>query len=461
MKALHKIDTTLPTLKSGVNTSMNKKAILILYIFTILSSPILSKQNIHIDTKTNQNKPVHNLNTGYNYTTIQAAINAPETENNHTIFVEAGTYFEHVVINKSISLIGENPSTTIIDGNGTSTVILVTSNNVIVKEFTIKNGEYGIYINQSVNSLITENHINNNTNGIHILSSNNCTIKENKVFNNTQRGILLNNSSNTKIHDNQVFKNQMYGINLNASQNCLITDNTANNNFWDGIGLLASNNCVITGNTVANNLWFGMWLDSSNNNLIYHNNLLNNSFQADTTLSVTTWDNGFEGNYWSDYNGTDLNLDGIGDTPYTVISEQSEFDYYPLMGTFTRFNTSLALHLYIISNSTISNFHFNHTNRTILFNVTGTDETYGFCRICIPHALIEPPYIVTVNGAAPLFINSTLHENGTHRWIIFTYMHSTHKVIIVPEFASTLIFLLTVLAALTVTFVCRRKIKHS
>jgi len=55
---------------------------------------------------------------------------------------------------------------------------------------------------------------------------------------------------------------------------------------------------------------------------------------------VNVWDNGYPsgGNYWSDYNGTDLRKgpgqnvtgsDGIGDTPYIINTNNQ--DYYPLM----------------------------------------------------------------------------------------------------------------------------------
>jgi nitrous oxidase accessory protein NosD len=41
------------------------------------------------------------------------------------------------------------------------------------------------------------------------------------------------------------------------------------------------------------------------------------------------WDNGKVGNCWSDYNGTDANHDGIGDTPYTI--DIVDRDRFPLM----------------------------------------------------------------------------------------------------------------------------------
>ncbi|MGD8544675.1 MAG: hypothetical protein PVH12_00745 [Candidatus Bathyarchaeota archaeon] len=38
---------------------------------------------------------------------------------------------------------------------------------------------------------------------------------------------------------------------------------------------------------------------------------------------------GREGNYWSDYNGSDIDGDGIGDSPYII--NENNTDNYPLM----------------------------------------------------------------------------------------------------------------------------------
>ena len=43
------------------------------------------------------------------------------------------------------------------------------------------------------------------------------------------------------------------------------------------------------------------------------------------------------GNYWDDYEGTDAEGDGIGDTHYSIDSEKDESDDYPLMKPFENY----------------------------------------------------------------------------------------------------------------------------
>ena len=220
---------------------------------------------------------VHNLNTTFNYDTIQAAIDAPQTLDGHTIFAEAGTYYEHLFVNKSISLAGEDRDTTVIVGNGTDGVIKIAAYQVNVTGFTIRNGTMGIYIEESDLNVISGNIIADNQHGIHIFAS--CTCDP--------------SSKNT-----------------------------------------------ITNNTIKNN-GFGIYLESSNYNIIYHNNLVNNEFQtAVYELYSNAWDDGYSsgGNYWSNHNPLDLysgtyqnetGSDGIGDTPYIIVGESK--DRYPLV----------------------------------------------------------------------------------------------------------------------------------
>jgi hypothetical protein len=83
--------------------------------------------------------------------------------------------------------------------------------------------------------------------------------------------------------------------------------------------LLDSHNNTITGNTLLDEgfqLSPTMDFYGSHNNLLFHNNFEGlgcgvNLFENSTS---NVWDNGVEGNYWCDYNGTDTDGDGVGDT---------------------------------------------------------------------------------------------------------------------------------------------------
>jgi parallel beta-helix repeat protein len=86
---------------------------------------------------------------------------------------------------------------------------------------------------------------------------------------------------------------------------------------------------IVYQNEISSNA-YGLYLLRTSGNKLYHNNFTNNTSQASSVLSYSdTWDNGCEGNYWSDYGGTDSNGDGVGDTSYVI--GPTDTDRYPLI----------------------------------------------------------------------------------------------------------------------------------
>ena len=130
---------------------------------------------------------------------------------------------------------------------------------------------------------------------------------------------------------------------------------TGNSVFQNIVGILLSGeNETVTGNYIENNqrgLFFGF--NNEGDTIppdieINHNHFENNVIQLNgcqckylnSTEPPHDWDNGKEGNYWSDYNGTDSNHDGIGDTPYFI--DALNLDRYPLMNSPLKSENSLA-----------------------------------------------------------------------------------------------------------------------
>ncbi|MCG2783020.1 MAG: right-handed parallel beta-helix repeat-containing protein [Candidatus Altiarchaeales archaeon] len=134
-------------------------------------------------------------------------------------------------------------------------------------------------------------------------------------------------SNNNAITDNAVNNND-YGIYIDSSDTNTVAENVVDNNSY-GIYLFESRDSTIKENIVSNNTGYGIHLHSSKVTEAYHNNLINNSMNAFDNWP-NSWDNGLEGNYWDDYNGTDLDGDGIGDSFYNISGGETQ-DNYPLM----------------------------------------------------------------------------------------------------------------------------------
>ena len=374
--------------------------------------------------------------------TIQEAIN--QAYPGDTIFVYNGTYYENIVINKSISLVGQDRNSTIIDGQEVGPVVSITANNVTINGFAIQNSTHGpppynsgILIDHSSDNNISHNNIEDNYHGIYLLSSNANVVSNNDVAFNTYHGIYLDNSRGNLVSMNSVLLNNNDGIYLHYSHGNTIASNNASFNSFHGIYLFYSNGTSIFNNNISKNNDCGIGLHSCRNNTFYHNNLVENEDQVERSQSVNNWDNNGEGNYWSDYAGQDRNRDGIGDNPYFI--DANNQDNHPLMGSFQAFNVIWKEETHsvdVVSNSRISLFKFevgtDTSNKVVTFNVAGEDGTLGFCRVMIPMKLMNYSLFALVDGEEVMATLLTASQTSSIG-VYFTYLHSSHSITIISS----------------------------
>lgn len=185
----------------------------------------------------------------------------------------------------------------------------------------------------SMNNTITQNIITNSIEGIMVEGAF-TAITENYIVNvYRQIGVL---SNNTKISKNYG-ANGIAGIML-IGANCNIHNNEGSNFSDSYIIINSGSNNKFYENTISNSERAIIFRTNDEkkigNNLFYHNNFINNSIsiQLEAQTGQNSWDANLEGNYWSNYNGTDTDGNGIGDIPYII--NENNIDHFPLTSQY-------------------------------------------------------------------------------------------------------------------------------
>jgi nitrous oxidase accessory protein NosD len=245
------------------------------------------------------------------------------TDSSHINIVGNSFKEEMAVMDTPMGIVIEASSDVLIESNNFTSIsgpaIASNGKNVIIRRNTltdiIDGVDGSISIEGSLNK-ITDNKIETAATSIRLAEADSNIIARNRITG----GVSLVSCS-----DNQILENNLTSIRLVIGSNNTFFDNYVTELELDEFA--------------ANNTFYG------------------NTFVAGLEVrfndaETTSWDNGTIGNYWEDYNGTDSNGDGIGDSPYVItgikwdtdvggiVSVVCGQDNYPLVVPFKNLSTS-------------------------------------------------------------------------------------------------------------------------
>ncbi len=272
---------------------------------------------------------------------IQDKIN--ESSNGDIIQINSSIALtDYILINKSVTIQGKTGSSIIVDGCNYG--FNITTNNVTIRDVTIKNCSTAVFIKNQTSTI------------------ENISIYNVIIHNCLYQGINLQNTTTSSISYSSIYNCSSSGILLYNTTNCTISNNFINLSSNTGLKIIYnSNNNELFNNSISNNS-ISLNITLSQNNIIHNNSFFNCSNIHAYDDSSNNWNTSTYGNYWDDYTGTDSNGDALGDISYGIYGNNN-YDEKPLGFFVPLVNFSYAP-------STPS------TANTITFTDNSTDPNY-------------------------------------------------------------------------------------
>jgi nitrous oxidase accessory protein len=214
---------------------------------------------------------------------------------------------------------------------------------------TIIGARDGMYLQNAHNSTIRGNRISDLRYGLHYMYSDDNVFEDN-VFDHNVAGAAIMYSRNIQFRRNAFVHNRgfsSFGILFQGTDECVAEDNIIADNEV-GLFLEAHNHGIFRRNLIADNDLALQMFSSAESNLFESNNFIGNlsPLYMVGKSTTTSWNGLQTGNYWSDYDGYDLDADGIGDIPFKI---QNVFEHmegnYPRLRIYLLSPASQALAL--------------------------------------------------------------------------------------------------------------------
>lgn len=261
-------------------------------------------------------------NVGHSYTQDHAGIKVSNAshitlQNNHIDQAFFGVYLER---SEQVSVIGNTirgaARSQSYSGNG---IHVWNCKELLIQNNTVNGLRDGIYFEFVHNSHIENNQSHDNLRyGLHFMFSNHNTYSNN-VFTKNGAGTAVMFSNHIQMRRNRFSQNwgsHAYGLLLKEVNDLIVEENVFENNTI-GINAEGLNRIAYQSNVFQDNGWAVKFRGACTGNRFEKNNFIDNAFDISYTGPVH--DNLFVNNYWSRYQGYDLNKDKIGDVPYRPV----------------------------------------------------------------------------------------------------------------------------------------------
>jgi nitrous oxidase accessory protein len=210
----------------------------------------------------------------------------------------------------------------------------------LIEDNVIEQARDGMYIQSSPRNTIRRNRVSHLRYGLHFMSSDDNRFEEN-IFSHNIAGAAIMYSKGIEFRRNAFVHNRgfsSFGILFQDCDQCLSEDNLVADNAT-GLFAEALRNSVFRNNVIAENDVALQIYGSSSNLSFSGNRFVENlsPLQVVGRHANARWEINGQGNFWSDYDGYDLDGDNVGDRPHRI---QNVFEY--LEGNYPRLRIYLT-----------------------------------------------------------------------------------------------------------------------